>query len=274
MLGRRIIVGIISKFIRANGTYRASDEGADGYSVVTVDVPNTYTAGDEGKVVQSGALTAQSAITVTLNGTYDTTVNDTVIVSVSGVRPGLPSAYQEVAYLDFTPSVGIFVTIPTIKTIYYVDFSCDTTSGNNAVFAYRESSSQNSDFEFRGKDGVANMWIRSASNGFDISGNKNFSVGERLNLVGVLVPTRSTALVGKYASYNGSSSINSEALDGKMYSIRGMNPITEEPVVWFVPCYRKSDNQVGVYDVIGRAFYYETYAVGSGYGITAGPDVT
>ena len=90
-LGRRIIVGIIAKFIRANGIYRASDEGADGYSMVTVDVPNTYTAGDEGKVVQSGELIAQTTRTVTEHGGYDTTLNDTVLVNVSGGVPGVYS---------------------------------------------------------------------------------------------------------------------------------------------------------------------------------------
>ena len=87
-------MSLISKFIRSNGIFRASDEGAEGYSVVTVDVPNSYTAGDEGKVVQSGALVNQSAITVTQNGTYDTTVNDTVAVNVSG---GIEGVYEGTA---------------------------------------------------------------------------------------------------------------------------------------------------------------------------------
>lgn len=47
---------------------------------------NTYAAGDEGKVVKNGALVAQSArsSSITVNGTYDTTENNSVTVSVSG----------------------------------------------------------------------------------------------------------------------------------------------------------------------------------------------
>ena len=76
---------LIEKSISANGVYNASSDSADGYSKVTVDVPNTYTAGDEGKVVSSGALVAQTAhATITINGSYDTTLNNSVEVDVAG----------------------------------------------------------------------------------------------------------------------------------------------------------------------------------------------
>ena len=73
---------LITKNISANGTYNASSDSADGYSQVTVAVPNTYTAGDEGKVVSSGALVSQSSTTKNANGTYDTTLNNEVVISV------------------------------------------------------------------------------------------------------------------------------------------------------------------------------------------------
>ena len=53
------------------------------YSPVNVNVPNTYSAGDEGKVVSNGALVEQTAhATVTENGTIDTTLNNSVVVDV------------------------------------------------------------------------------------------------------------------------------------------------------------------------------------------------
>lgn len=75
---------LITKNITANGSYAASDDDADGYSAVTVEVANTYTAGDEGKVVSNGALVTQTAYpsTITENGTYDTTLNNSVTVNV------------------------------------------------------------------------------------------------------------------------------------------------------------------------------------------------
>jgi hypothetical protein len=54
------------------------------YATADVNVPNSYAAGDEGKVVQNGALVAQTSETVTQNGTYDTTTKDEVVVNVSG----------------------------------------------------------------------------------------------------------------------------------------------------------------------------------------------
>lgn len=49
-------------------------------------IPNSYTAGDEGKVVKNGALVAQTAraAAITENGTYDTTENNEVTVYISG----------------------------------------------------------------------------------------------------------------------------------------------------------------------------------------------
>lgn len=75
---------LIEKSVTANGTYSASDDSADGYSSVSVSVPNSYSAGDEGKVVSNGALVAQGSDSVTENGTVDTTLISSLIVNVSG----------------------------------------------------------------------------------------------------------------------------------------------------------------------------------------------
>ena len=74
-------VSVESKSISVNGIYTAPDGKA--YSPVTVAVENSYTAGDEGKVVSSGALVSQTAhATVIANGTIDTTLNNSVVVDV------------------------------------------------------------------------------------------------------------------------------------------------------------------------------------------------
>ena len=75
---------LINKNVDANGTYNASSDDADGYKKVVVDVPNTYAAGDEGKVVSNGALVAQGSASYTSNGTYDTTLVNEVEVNISG----------------------------------------------------------------------------------------------------------------------------------------------------------------------------------------------
>ena len=72
--------------ITTNGTYEASTDEADGYSSVTVNVPNTYTSSDNGKVVQNQALVSQTAYNsgsdVVTNGTIDTTYNNSVTINV------------------------------------------------------------------------------------------------------------------------------------------------------------------------------------------------
>lgn len=79
---------LISKSITLNGMYDAEDDNADGYSDVTVNVPNSYSAADEGKVVSSGALVAQGSQTITQNGTYDTTLISELIANIEGGRGG------------------------------------------------------------------------------------------------------------------------------------------------------------------------------------------
>lgn len=79
---------LINKSVSSNGTYTAANDNADGYKKVTVNVPNTYAAGDEGKVVSSGALVSQTAhAEVTANGTIDTTLNNSVVVNVPSTEP-------------------------------------------------------------------------------------------------------------------------------------------------------------------------------------------
>ena len=75
-------VTVESKSISSNGTFTAPPGKA--YSPVTVDVPNSYAAGDEGKVVSNGELVAQSSDSVTQNGTVDTTLINSLLVNVSG----------------------------------------------------------------------------------------------------------------------------------------------------------------------------------------------
>lgn len=67
--------------ITENGTQNVKD-----YASADVNVPNSYAAADEGKVVSGGELVAQAAraAEITQNGTYDTTTNNEVTVNVSG----------------------------------------------------------------------------------------------------------------------------------------------------------------------------------------------
>ena len=95
---------LIEKSISVNGTYNASNDNADGYRSVSVSVPNTYTAEDEGKVVDNGSLVAQTAMSteITTNDTYDTTLYNSVTVNVP---QGGSSESKDVNFYDYDGTV-------------------------------------------------------------------------------------------------------------------------------------------------------------------------
>lgn len=93
---------LVSKNITQNGTYNPSDDSADGYSSVAVSVPNTYSAADNGKVVSEGSLVPQTNKSIILNGTYDTTLNNSITVNVeSGGGGGGNAGIYDVNFYDY-----------------------------------------------------------------------------------------------------------------------------------------------------------------------------
>lgn len=109
--------------VTENGTYEAPEGTA--YDPVTVEVPNSYTAEDAGKVVVEGALVSQTSTTKTANGTYDTTTNNEVVVEV----PNTYTAADEGKVV----SSGALVS-QTSRTVTAND-TYDTTTNNEVVVA-------------------------------------------------------------------------------------------------------------------------------------------
>lgn len=63
------------------------------YAEADVAVENSYTQEDEGKVVENGSLVSQTSLSISADGTYDTTKNNEVVVSVGGGGSDVPSGY-------------------------------------------------------------------------------------------------------------------------------------------------------------------------------------
>ena len=93
----------------ANGTYNAGEDAA--YNPVNVDVPNTYKASDNGKVVQGGQLVEQTATTFNSNGTYNTTTNDSVTVDVPAPQE------KDVNFIDYDGTILYSFTAEEFATM-------------------------------------------------------------------------------------------------------------------------------------------------------------
>lgn len=118
---------LIEKTITENGTYNAVDDDADGYSTVNVEVENSYTAEDNGKVVSNQALVAQTAYptTITENDTYDTTNYNSITVNVSGGGAEFVAA-ETFDYASDHMDLLKTIDIPdgTVSIQYYCFSSC------------------------------------------------------------------------------------------------------------------------------------------------------
>ena len=109
--------------VSANGTYRAPTGKA--YTPVNVNVPNTYAASDEGKVVSNGSLVSQTAhAEVTQNGTIDTTTNNSVVVNVPTGSDITLDTLNATANGTYTPQSGhayssVVVAIPAVTGVSF-----------------------------------------------------------------------------------------------------------------------------------------------------------
>lgn len=102
---------------------------------ISVNVPNSYSSSDEGKVVSNGALVAQTSQNITANGTYDTTLKNSVSVAVpQGITPSGSQTFTENGTYDVTNLAEAVVNVASsgggVHTEEgYVELS-DTNVGN------------------------------------------------------------------------------------------------------------------------------------------------
>ena len=93
--------------ISENGTHDVTD-----YASAQVNVPNSYSASDEGKVVSNSGLVAQTSRNVTANGAYDTTLNDEVVVNVpTGITPSGSQEFTQNGTYDVTSLAEAVVNV-------------------------------------------------------------------------------------------------------------------------------------------------------------------
>ena len=131
-------ITVESLSVNSNGTYTA--ETGKAYTPVTVAVPNTYTASDEGKVVSSGALVAQTSATYESNDTYDTTLINSVTVNVSGGGGG--PANIVTGTFTGTTAGNMEIEVPYSGTGYPIAFTVIPKGGAKADIGSQTSNIQ------------------------------------------------------------------------------------------------------------------------------------
>lgn len=115
------IEAIPSGGITPTGTVNITQNGTTDvtqYASANVNVPNSYAAGDEGKVVSNGALVAQGSDTVTANDTYDTTLISSLTVNVSG---GGGISFDNIATRSITGDVVLSDTTTSVAQDAFVN---------------------------------------------------------------------------------------------------------------------------------------------------------
>lgn len=107
--------------VTQNGT---QTENVSGYASaqLNVSVPNSYGAGDEGMVVNNGALVAQTSDTVTTNDTYDTTLINSLTVNVSGGGGSVTAATGTVTLASNLALTTSPQAIPGLQLSFQPDF--------------------------------------------------------------------------------------------------------------------------------------------------------
>ena len=111
--------------VNTNSVYTASS--GYGYDVVSVDVPNTYSASDEGKVVSNGVLSVQTSSNITANTPTGTYIDTTTISQVTvDVATGGGSDYDPFSGTDVVESVTAYcneINSSTGSTTFYTTYS-------------------------------------------------------------------------------------------------------------------------------------------------------
>ena len=182
---------------------------------------------------------------------------------VKSLVPKIPETYQEVEYIESTGTQYIDTLFrPNEKTTIRIDFQLTSTTQTQGIFGvseqgagktYRLGVSGAGYFYFAQKGNQYNGSASSSDtnrNVFEVKNGKMFR-----NDVEYTTITDTSSFQCDYNAYifyfSGNTSI--QPASGKLYSLTMYDNGTL--VRNFVPCYRKSDNVIGLYDTVYNAFY-------------------
>ena len=236
--------------------YRKSDNVAGMYDIINNVF---YTNDGTGSFITGNEI---YAVAPKINSIY---------IGVSAESPLLPYNYQQIEYVEgdgtspnYIPLTGAIPTILTSDSILTIDFQLTSTSVSGArYFAGATHDSNNRCGIGINASGKLLLGIGKGYHSESADTYRHIAVIDNPNKKASLDGVNKTASSGTYStpttfsitSLLGGFNTDNELLftPVKIYNFK----IEENDVLVhdFYPCYRKSDNRVGVYDIITDVFY-------------------
>lgn len=199
-------------------------------------------------------------------------------------RPGLPSAYQQVEYI--ATDGNQYIDTGVLASNYpdgleYVFSGCCTAKSSKAydyLFGCLESGKRSGNVA---RNSASTTRIMIGGGGGDVFVNTGGSLNVDFTLTAKGSPTDIASFSATYndslftrtsysftntdmpsaniyllaANINGNYySSTSGPFTGKLYSF-AISDMNGTPIRNFIPCYRKSDSVIGLYDTVGKQFY-------------------
>lgn len=192
--------------------------------------------------------------------------------------PRLPDTYQEVEYIS-KPTAGatdvylrtgkkIYNTYPTVFKGKFYPTAFGSSSGSGFSTCIKRASNSSSPFAVNIKDGIGIRNGSSTTSYFVSASTTNkiieFAVtvtSEGFQLDGSIDGQPQTGTVQETpASWTAhasdvlflSSDYSSQSFSGRYYYATVLQ--NGVPIIDLVPCYRKSDNKIGMYDLVSQTF--------------------
>ena len=205
----------------------------------------------------NGGTVSPTSKTIAYNGTYGelpTPIRDGyTFIGWSYKR--LPSAYQEVEYIEFNEGnyidTGVIPSNHTteIKFDFNNYYSNECLFGTNSGDLYYHFTAYNSKY-YWGTSG------REINNGSWTAGSHTLIYNESNNAIkldgvplgsGREITSTTNLWIGKKKTANN--------LQGKVYYVKIIDKTTGNLIRYMIPCYRISDNAIGMYDLVNGVFY-------------------